>query len=70
MEVGKSVDRLILVDYILLLGRLCIWLQGNRLGGENVLLEKALLDEFQVPSEGLAMDSLVPLAVVVEATLF
>jgi len=62
MEVGKSVDRLVLVDHILLPKRLCIWLPGNHLRGEDVLLEEALLDELlQASSEGPIMDGLVPL---------
>ena len=40
----------------------------NCLGGEDILLEEALLDELlQVFSEGPAMDGLVPFAVVVGA---
>ena len=46
------------------------WVVGNYLGSEDILLEKALLDQFlQVPSERLAIDGLVPFAVVVEAVL-
>ena len=70
MEVGKSVNRLVLVDRILLSGSRCICLPGNRLSGEDVLLEKILLDElFKVSLEGPAMDDLVPLVVVVGAIL-
>ena len=70
-KVGKSIDHFVLVDRILLSGRLCIWLSENRLRGEDVLFEEALLDELlQVPSEGLAIDGLVSLAVVVGAVLF
>jgi len=62
MEVRVSVDRLVLVGCILLPEMLCIWLLGNRLRGEYVFLEEALLDELlQVSSEDLTMDGLVPL---------
>ena len=45
IEVKKLVDRLVLGNHILLLGRLCNWLLGNYLGVEDVLLEEVLLDE-------------------------
>jgi len=70
IEVRKSVNRLVLCDDTLLPGRLGVWLPRNHLGGEHVLLEEALLDElFQVSSEGLTMDDLVPFAVLVRAVL-
>jgi len=66
MEVGKSVDHLVLVDRILLPRRLYIWLSGNHLRGLDVLLEEALLDKLlQVSSKGLTMDGPVPVIVVV-----
>ena len=45
IEVRKLVDRLILVDHILLLGRLSIWLLRNHFRSEDILLEEVLLDE-------------------------
>ena len=70
MEVEKLVDHFVLIDRILLSRRLCVWLSGNRLIGDDVLLEEALLDELlQVSLEGLAMDDLVPFAVMVVAVL-
>ena len=44
-ESRESVDHLVLIDRILHLERLCICLPGNRLRGEDVLLEEALLYE-------------------------
>jgi len=70
MKVGKSVDCLVLANRILLPGRLCIWLPKNRLRGEDILLEKVLLNKLlQVSSEGPTMDGLVPFAVMVGAVL-
>ena len=65
MEFVESINRFVLGNQILLPRMLCAWLSGNFLGGEDVLLEKALLDQFlQVPSECPAMDGLVLFAVV------
>ena len=62
MEVGKSADRLVLGNRIMLSERLSILLLGNCLGGEDVFLEETLLDELlQVSSEGPAINGLVPL---------
>jgi len=70
-ESRKLVDRLVLGDHILLLGRLYDWLPRNHLGSEDIFLEEALLDKsLQVSQEGPTVDGLVPLAVVVEAVLF
>jgi len=70
MELEKSVGSLILDELILLLMRLCIWLPRNCLGGEDVLIEEALLDKIlQVFSEGPTIDGLVLFAVVVGAVL-
>ena len=70
MEVRKSVDCLVLVDRSLLPRRLCIWLSENRLRGEDVFLEEALLDELlQVFSEGPVMDALLPPTVMIGAVL-
>jgi len=51
-ESRESVDHHVLIDRILLLERLCICLPGNRLRGEDVLLEKALLDDVMPRSRG------------------
>ena len=57
-------DRPVLNDHVLILGR-GVHLSRNYLGGEDVLLEEALLDElFQISSEGLTMNGLVFLAIV------
>ena len=70
MEVGRSVDCLILGDHILLLERLCVWLPRNRLGGEDIFLEKALLDEpLYVSLKGPTMDNLLPPAVMIGVVL-
>ena len=70
MKVEKSVDHFVPIDYILLPRRLCIWLPGSRFKGEDILLEKDLLDDLlQVSSEGPVMDGLVLLAVVVGVVL-
>ena len=63
-------NHLVLVDRILLPGRLCVWLRRNHLGGKDILLEEAWLDELlQVSSESQTVDGLVPLTVVVRAVL-
>ena len=55
MEVGELVDRSVLSDRVLLLGR---W----GLGSEDIFFEEVLLEEFfQISSEGLSMNGLVPL---------
>jgi len=65
---GSSVDRPVLSDRVLFLERGGVRLSRNRLESEDVLLEEGLLDEvFQVSSESPAVDSLVPLIVVVRA---
>ena len=70
MEFGEPVSHLILGNQILLLRRLCVGLSGNCLGSKDVLLEKALLDQFlHVPSERPAIDGLVPFVVVVGTVL-
>jgi len=62
-RVGSSVDRLVLSELVLLLGRRGIHLLWNCLWGEDVILEEALLDElFQISSKGPAIDGLMSLA--------
>ena len=69
-ESGCSVDRRVLSDQVLLLGRWGVRLLQNCLGHKDVLLEEALLDEFfQISLEGQAMDDLVSLAVMERAVL-
>jgi len=69
-EFGRSIDRPVLSDRVLLSRRRGVRLSRNCLGGKDVFLEKALLDElFQISSEGPTMDSLVTLAIVERAVL-
>ena len=70
MEFEELIDRHVLGDQIMLPRRLSVWLLGNCLRSEGVLLEKALLDQFlQVSSERPIMDGLVPFTIVVGAVL-
>jgi len=71
MYESREVSRLFCIRRShLLSGRPCIWLPGNRLGCDDVLLGEALLDELlQVSLESPIMDGLVPFAVVVGAVL-
>jgi len=70
MEVWHSIDRPVLSNRVLFLGRRGVRPPRNRLGSEDVLLEEGLLDEFyQVSSKVPTVDGLVPLTVVVRAIL-
>jgi len=63
---GSQSIALYQVIRFLLSMRLNVWLTENCFGSEDVLFEEALVNEFfQVPSEGPAVDDLVPFAIVV-----
>jgi len=63
-----SIDRLVLGDQMLWLGRLCLRLSEICFGCENIFFEEDQLNElFQVLSEGPTVDGLVPFGFVIGA---